>query len=364
MFFLSWAFMGLAFYDPSSSKRRWADSLFLAGCILASLSKESFIIALPGIAFLRLWLFKELHQWTWRQSLQRNLFIGITLCIFALSEILFITYVAPGPRGPGYAGLSGVSAQTLYSAAAELAVRGNAAALFILLMFAIALGFLWKKNYRSALIASFIFLVLMAVPSVLLHQESGFRNAYCLPAILGFSYPIIYFYRILLAGRPIWIRTIFLVFLVWLALPNLREAFNDCAESARQCANIRRVLDVVQAETVASDAILIAANPARHIEWGAAIKIMLELQRDRPNIFYYPIHKPKYNEYEKILMTDRNSLFNVYQGRVVQSQDLHRFKIIVVLPTMEFFFRAQSKSIFNIDSYKRVALGQFVIYLK
>ena len=341
--------------------------LFTASLMLMALSKETFMVIVPAILFLKIWLDSETARQPLWKSFRRHAGISAILGIFTLGQLVWILKIT-GPVVAGYAGYEGFRWNSSLNAFLALA-HASHAPLLAITGFTAVWGFYFEKN-RAAPGKSWLcpgaFFILMITPLVLLFQKSGVADHYVLPGVFAFSFLFLYAYHILK-------KTLFVFFRILIlgsALTVTLYGFKDAAASGRQFAAegraVKTVVDTVREKTAADDAVLLVADPARHFEWSYAIGHYLEWLGPRKNLYLFPILRPNYSVFEKQLVYDSpKSPLKLYRGRLLNNiPSPDRIKAVVVLPTMEFWFLLQSKSWFDRFRYDRTTSGNFAVYCR
>ena len=161
--------------------------------LMMSLTKESFILFIPAIAWIKIWAICKIKQLSWIQAIKSNLFSLVVLCLIFLAEIFFIKFSLGLTPDIGYAGIDGLSIAQIASATRSL---NQAGAWWILLVSLIVITLMstvfssysqirlniFKKIYFPS-----ILFILVVTPQILLYAKSGISQRYLIPGIFGYA---------------------------------------------------------------------------------------------------------------------------------------------------------------------------------
>ncbi len=322
--------------------------------LIMSLSKESFILVIPAIALIKIWLPHHLKTLSWHESLKKNsVFISI-LCCFFLAELLLVKfYIGPTPE-IGYAGVDGFNIPSIIKATQNLSQAGY---WWIILASFIGIRLTIKPPYSQSLpqilnVLSFpiTLLFLVAVPQILLYAKSGIVQRYILPGILGYAFLIITLYNYLNKNYQVAAKLILFLIVITLSL-NLTVAWDAAHTFGLEGKSTNALLRTIEAKTQVNDTILIVSNPHLSYEWSFSIKKYLNYVSNRNNLYFDSYVSPKNSFYQKI------EKFYNYQtlDKLKNKIDL---QCVVLFPYQkEIFFR--NSSWFLKDNFKQYEFGNF-----
>lgn len=188
----------------AKKKRRSLDALFVVSGVVLMLTKETFILFIPALVFLKVWLTgKELNR-GWFAALKAEAAPSAVLLFLAGAEVVFIKFFV-GTTGIGYAGYEGFNAAPLIASFVNYLFASQAWLVPIGLAFALAASGRDKKPWGE-IIAVLVLLALSLVPQAALHAKSGVSERYILPGIFGVVFASFYFLKLtregLERGRP------------------------------------------------------------------------------------------------------------------------------------------------------------------
>ena len=329
---------------------------FLCGflVLIMSLSKESFILVIPAIALIKVWLSHHLKTLSWHESLKKNsVFISI-LCCFFLAELLLVKFYIGLTPEIGYAGVDGFNIPSIIKATQNLSQAGY---WWIILASFIGIRLTIKPPYSQSLpqilnVLSFpiTLLFLVAVPQILLYAKSGIVQRYILPGILGYAFLIITLYNYLNKNYKFAAKLILLLIMITLSF-NFSLAWDAAHTFALEGKSTVALLRTIEAKTQVNDPILIVSNPHLSYEWSFSIKKYLNYVSSRNNLYFDSYVSPKNSFYQKI------EQFYNYQtlDKLKNKRDL---QCVVLFPYQKEIFLRNS-SWFLKDKFKQYEFANF-----
>ena len=353
-FLLAAALVFAALSEISSKYKMIYEILFVFFVLIMSLSKESFILMIPAIALIKLWLSRHLRRLSWYKSLQENsLYISI-LGLFFIVELLLVKFYIGLTPEIGYAGVEGFSISRTITATQNLSQAGY---WWIVLTSLIAMRLTIKPPYSQSLPQIFnllyfpiILLFLGAVPQILLYAKSGIVQRYILPGILGYTFLIASLYNYLNKIHKVAAKLI--LFLIMMSLSfNLIIAWDTAHTFAKEGKSTHALLQTIEKNTKINDPILIVSNPHLSYEWSLSIKKYLNYVLNRNNLYFHSY-------------VDKNNLFFTKIEGFYDRQTLDKIKnkldvqCVVIFPYQKNIFLRNS-SWFLIDKFKQYEFGNF-----
>ena len=354
-FLLSGALVFAALSEISGKYKNLYKFLFIFLVLIMSLSKESFILMIPAIALIKVWLSHHLKTLSWHESLNKNsVFISI-LCCFFLAELLLVKfYIGPTPE-IGYAGVDGFNIPSIIKATQNLSQAGY---WWIILASFIGIRLTIKSPYSqslppilNALYFPIILLFLVAIPQILLYAKSGIVQRYILPGVLGYAFLIITLYNYLNKTYRFAAKLILLLIMITLSF-NFSLAWDAAHTFGLEGKSTAALLRTIEAKTQVNDPILIVSNPHLSYEWSFSIKKYLNYTSNRNNLYFHSYVNPKNYFYKKI-----ESLYN-YQtfDKIKNKKD---FQCAVLFPYQKEIFLRSSSSWFLKGKFEEYEFGNF-----
>lgn len=333
--------------------------------ILMSLSKESYILMLPAISFLHIWLSQKICGSWLKAFKQESLYVAILLLTFC-SSLLFVKYSVGTTPDINYAGVDGFRIGAIWTTFLELSTHGSG--WIILLTFALLIRaqipqndhgktvFLpsWKGlRYvlSSSLIPIFLFL-LIAVPQSVLYAKSGISQRYLVPGIVAYSFLLIWLHHVLQSKQKNLSRLILLLIAVSLSL-KLHSAWKAAHVFAMEGKSTNQLMETLITHTAPKDTLLLVTHPFVYSEWNFSIKKYLNYAADRDNLYLATYTQPSSGDIEQQL----NAFYGDYTLNNIS--DKSNIQCIVVFPLLNDIFLRNSSSWFIREDYQEYVFGNF-----
>lgn len=338
--------------------------LLIAIILMMSLSKESFILIIPAIAFIKLWLSRHFNSLSWSQIFKINSISISLLGLIFLAEILFVKFFIGLTPDIGYAGIDGLNLPRIISATKDLNEAGS---LWIIFIGFIAIA-LMTKNYNFPhifdILNYFYFPVILffvvAVPQVLLYAKSGISQRYILPGIFGYAFLIISILRYLNQNSKLIARLFLLLIMVTLGF-KLNLAWEAAHTFALEGKSTNGLLQTIESNTTAQDPILIVTNRLIYYEWNFSIKKYLNYVSNINNT-YLLAYGNKNNDSLTILNRTINNIelqaFDNYKT-LNEIEDKNTIQCIVTFPEMNDIFLKNSSDWFIREQYEEYEFDHF-----
>jgi hypothetical protein len=311
MFFLSFCvvFSGLSVYDR---KHSGFYKIFLVVFSLPmSLSKESYIIFIPTLMFLQVWIWSYFNQKSFSQSIKENYLVLFSLSLIFTAELGYILFFL-GTGGTEYAGVDKNSFDllALFLSAQKVLFHGYFIVALLLLTLLLVIAKIKGDsllNLFREIFPFFLLLCLALVPHIFLYSKSGIvASFYLYPAILMvclFLVKILSLFE--LKYKFFYIFAIALVFFSVLAkLPAVKASY---AINANEAYNTNSLIKKLEVCTVLQDQILVVINPRIRYEASFALKTVLDKVYNRKNLVVATYGLDKTNFHSTILEKDERA---------------------------------------------------------
>jgi hypothetical protein len=354
--FLLSATLVLAFQSEVSNSYKNIYNTSMLFCVLMmSLSKESFIIIIPAIAFIKLRVSRQFRFPSWTQAVRANKFslciLGFIFCV----ELLFVKFYIGLAPDIGYAGIDEFSILRIVRVAKNLSQAGDWWVILASLISMILITMLHSSKliFTSLKILYFpiILLLLVAVPQIFLYAKSGIAQRYLLPGILGYAFLTVTFYRYLNINYKFQSKLILLLILISLSL-KLSLAWDAAHTFGLEGKSTTALLETVQANTEPEDPILIVTNPFIYSEWNSSIKKYLNYVSKRSNL-YLSTYGSKTSKFYRNIVAFYN--FNTLD----KLKNKREISCIITFPEMKKIFLKNSSSWFFRNNFKEYEFGSF-----
>jgi hypothetical protein len=359
--------------------------LSVLALVIATLSKESFVVLLPAVVLWQLILYRQHNQLNWIKTTKANLGKIALLATVCLVELAII-FLKVGTTRIGYAGVDSNSltlhqiaftVKQLFLASNPLLMGMIGAVFVVVLTSKIVYDHVLTpkqpfKSLRSLLEELFYIAVLVGAfvtPQAVLYAKSGFEARYLIPGVMGFAFLTIYLLAkteqlITLKALRFGIAAILVIVTLLTLAADFRGARSVAKAFAADGASLKRALDTLASNTKSNDAILIVADPALDFEASHSIQRYLTIQASKTNIYIDPIWRLNRADYGPFLTELRNlhlsQLGNLYIDHL---QDKSQIKAIFTSRGTDKAFNQRLPTWFNAQGYTRLDFGNYIVYL-
>ncbi len=381
MFFLSLSMFFLAKSIHSGGHKTKFDILFIAFLLASSLCKESFILMIPAMLFLYLWMYSKKNNYGLLKSFKDNIYLaGIpsVILIISLSYIIFFV----GINKTGQTGVDNKIFSIMFLREFVYQIRQSTFFLTILFGAFIIIDYMisnsqihFNKESFKKIVNEFanitVSFLLIIIPQYLLYYKSGMRDRYLLPYFLGFSFFLIYLLKRIddSKDKPVSVKYLYLSMIVVLLFFQIK---NDTYPYLKVYADDSRatvkLLNSVISNTEKETIVTAVIDPVQNFEQGKSFMIYLRNFADKKNINF----KLTRREY----VTDSFSDSSFYKSseratRVYFKRELfdsvknrEDIKCVVVFPKLESKFLNENKDWFNKDNFRREEFDLYAVYYK
>jgi hypothetical protein len=383
-------FMALSVNTFQERKKILYEFLFALFAILASWSKESFILIIPALVFWKIWLTRQKKQepgpqdptnskqtakGTWRDAVKENLIPGIPLLLVCLIELIHVIKNV-GTTKIVYAGYEGFQLTNFIKTGLQgfMAVHGWVILLLLLLCLRRP-GALFiktapgpRKNFSltqvfwAVVLGSLIF-----IPQIVLYMKSGMMDRYLLPGVMGFTFLMVVLLRYIReAGSKKAVVIIAVLLLAVISLQQLRVTRYTAIGFANEGKQINAWLQSIEQNTNEQDKILVVTHMRRYYEGSISLKIYLDEKSNRKNTLFSPVDLQAKSAAPRFWKELNRYFFSHFEGFTLEnSEDRNRFQAILIFPGLEEKFLKASTPWFNPKQFKRYTnAGGYVSYYK
>ena len=313
-------FLGISFYFMSltaaQTRKPLYEWLFVLFLILTSLCKESFIISIPGIIFLKVCNEKISGNLTWTYALKKNSFMLLPFAVMLLETGYIVMHVGTISSNEG--GLPGI-------------IKGVFNNLIILvktypflgLTGLLLLGFnLYKKNrFFKLKWIPVVFALMILIPNLVLYANSGFYERYLLPSTIGFGLVT----ASIISGFEnnfVKFKRIAYVTFVLSVTPLLVRSYTDARSFSKEGLLFKNLVSSITNNYKNGDHVLVAVDPVDFYEQSYSLKKYLLLEK---NIILYgfPVTKTLNDKTSESLLEGWKRYFNDSQlDKISSTPDL------------------------------------------
>jgi hypothetical protein len=398
MLMLSIALLFMALSTGARQRRKKSLYEFLFGLfvILASWSKESFILIIPALIFLKIWLTwqkkqehsqlepgnsKQTAKVTLIDSVKENLIPGILLLLVCLLELVHVVKNV-GTTKIVYAGYEGFHLASFIKTGIQgfMSVHGWVILVLLVILYLRRPGGMrfahgaWRYAHsprKSFLLTqvfwAFVLAGLIVVPQIVLYMKSGMMERYLLPGIMGYTFLMVVLLRYTRenSSKKL-LSVIMMVLLAVISLQQLRVTRYTAIGFAFAGKQINAWLQTIEQNTHEQDLILVITHMHKYNEASFSLKSYLDMKSNRKNTIFYPTHlqaKLTKARFWKIL---NKYFFSHFKGFTLENgEDRIRLQAILVFPGLEEKFLKASAPWFNQAQFKRYTnAGGYVSYYR
>lgn len=368
IFLLSLALFFVIKKAISSENKYLYGSLYLLFAILMSLSKESFVLFIPALFFLQVFITKELKNITWRGSFMESIWNGVILFVVMILELLFI-FFRVGTNKIGYAGVDKLDPIRYFKTGFVLA-EANFIGLLLFMMIALLIFIIIKNSSKNNLKYEFfklvnevlpyvILTILILIPQIILYAKSGVTARYIVPGILGLIFPFLFlFKKINETGIKFKAIRIFLSgVIILVCISSAYVSFYGAYEFGREGRETSKLFNVIRRNELKGKPYLIVSDPQMYMEWFASFGYYITYELKADNAYIYPVSKGDG------IANAGNFIKEAYNNHVYKDiSDMNSIKSIVIFPALEKTFSRNYN--FNKEDYSREVVADFVVYSK
>ncbi len=384
---IMWLALGLLFmaksvFDAPKFKLR-NTIIAIAAFIIASLSKEAFVILLPGIVFWWLLLYRQHSHVSWKATIKKHLPHVIGLGVVCVTELAII-FLKVGTTGIGYAGADSQSLtpRKILSTWKSLYVQNNPWLIaFLMGLFAVILiiTFLqtsgtWKQKFKANLPQykeigyTAILVIALTLSQAVLYAKSGIVERYLIPGTLGLGFLAVYLIcQIQKRFADVGWRVVITIALVIVTLFSLFNQYAAARSEAKPFASdglvLNQAFDAIVGSTNPSDTIVIVADPAYDFEASISTQTYLSIQTGRNNTYYFPFWSQSADVYTPF----QNDLGNFYVSMIGKQnmsslQDPSQVRAVFTYKNTDEAFQSHQPTWFKALNFQRHEFGNYVVY--
>jgi len=346
MAMLSFALFFLGKYFVSQKNQKIFKILFVIFAILSALSKESFLLLLPALILLLIYLSMQKNKLSWKEAIKKELVSASVLTVVFVGCVAYIK-IFIGTEGTGYAGVAGPNLRAYYETFWDLSKKTWLSYL-ILVQALLLLFFSWKEKSQEKMgervkkiaFPVIIFLVVV-LPQVVLHAQSGFMKRYLVPVMLAYALMFVFFLRkIRKINKFLWVAIILLA-LIFIAR-DTRTSFSDAQDFTQEGKNLESILATIKSKTSTDAQILIVGDSIANAEWNGSLQTYLSFELQRKNVSLHALSRKSPTRFD---------------GNVVPDA-------VILFPRMEKVFLENFSSQSFPENYLRQDFDGYVVYYK
>jgi len=314
MFFVSAAMLCMvkSTQNITPKKKIKYEILFVFFAIMASWSKESFILMIPALVVWKIWLTDEKNKLNENPSsffiaIKQNLAVIVLLSSVCLIELIYIVKIV-GTTSIGYAGVEGFKPAFFLKTGWQsmMAVHG-----WVIVIELLVMAFLFylklKKSSKYGVPAEggvmyknllwmFVLAGMIVLPQIALYMKSGMMERYLLPGVIGYTILMVGLLKIIReTGDSMGLKRRFsktipeiliLSFLIVICLQQLRVTRYTALGFSREGKQVNAFFKSIGKRTRTGDMLLIITHPRKYLEASVAFKAYLEIEMNRREMLF------------------------------------------------------------------------------
>jgi hypothetical protein len=288
--------LGLSFFFMTKALNRrlyqFYNILFIFFLILASLTKESFLLIIPAMVVFKVWNERIFIWSSMRESIIKNLILTIPLVVFAVELIIIKKYVGIAYSGLESSMLSNV--QAVITTGLHF-LRTYLNLLIVGLILAI-ICFRIKKIPVRINALSIVFFILILGPNLILYAKSGLVERYLLPSTLGLAFLVVTLLRDI-EGDHERLKKIAAILIGISFLPNIYTTISESVKFAKEGESTGILLSDISQYNAIGKPVLVIVDPVLLYEKSVSLKTYL-VYENNIDLFGYVIPKDNDPDYQ------------------------------------------------------------------
>ncbi len=329
-----------------------------------SLSKESYIVFIPTLIVLKIWLFSYFRQvslWKAVKLIKTSL---ISLGVIVTLEISYIIFYL-GTRGAGYAGVDKNSLQiSAIMSTIYILLRDSFFLItFISIVLLLIVSRLKKEPIWGLLRELFpfsCFLLISLIPHVLLYSKSGIMAGFYLFPFMAIACLFLAKTLSLIGNYSKWLSILILSILCILLVSKFSLVWGMYSQQANDSKAINNLFTQVEQCTTDNQAILVVVNPRVRFEAAYALQAVLRNTADKNDLIIPTYGLEKSNFYSETLKnTEKNWTFldpeavvGMYQNRtILNTKNKNTIKAVIIFDGLDDEFMKTNQDWFFPQKY-------------
>lgn len=293
---LSMVFLSLSYYFLSRTQHRRKylinNLLFILFLILASLTKESFLIVIQAMILFKIWNDKNCIWYSLKESIVKNLILIVPLLVMFIELYIIKFYI-----GTEY---SRLEANFFDNIPSILSTTVRFIKTYLNLVIAgilvIIVGLYYKKRPGKLDILPVVFFLMIIVPNIILYAKSGLEERYLLPASFGLGIFVVSIIKSI-GESEVLQKKIALTLVLVSFLPYSVNSVTDALDFSREGLATKKLLSAISANNLRDAQVLLIADPVDSYEISVSLKNYLYFE-NKIELYGYDLLKNEKKESE------------------------------------------------------------------
>ena len=344
--------------------------------LISTLFKESFILLVPAYALFYIGLINKFNSIHYLDIIKKKKNIIFILLSIFIVEILIILFFV-GTAENGYAGVDGFKQSYISNLSKSISslfykYSNQTGFIILCLLLGLILEFYRKEktltqNFKIILkeIGPVIVIAIaILAPQFLLYMKSKMDTRYLIPATIGTSFLLIYFYdKLVTLTKSFMVKYLIGCLLALILYNRLIVSYHEFKIFTEDGYRINKFLTEIKKQTTSKSDILFAFDPAIACEWGQSMNEYFDspLNNRLNKKFLILLDKP-INQYSIDSQNRINSEYKAFKNALFENNKSLDYKIIALPKELEN--RLVNYDI-NVNNYTRLVIEQeWLIFYK
>jgi hypothetical protein len=346
-----------------------------------SLCKESYIIFIPTLISLKVWLYSDFQKTSLWKSIDTNkIFIGVLLAVMFL-ELTYIVFFL-GTSGMGYAGVDNETLDLLaiFTTSKELLLQSYFLQTAISTIILFVFTYVTKRSVSNTIkkIIPFVALFLISlIPQTLIYTKSGIIAAFYLFPFILISILLLSKILSLVSDSFKWLGILLVSCLSFILIFNQSPlAWDIYSQQSQEKQYMNELMDQIEACSEKSDPILVVLNPKVRYEISDALQKVLRSIKHREQLFIATyglegslFYSDKLADTEAVWnFLDPKAILPSYNGTLLDIHDKDTIETIVIFDSLDDDFAKSNIDWFSPKEYQMkrfdISLAPSTLYCK
>ena len=288
--------LSLYFISKASGKKNFLRNnlLFILFLILSSLTKESFMIIVPGMIVFKIWNDKNRIWFSSKDSVYRNMILIVPLIVLLIELYVIRRYV-----GTSYAGLDSslISNVTrfLFNCIHFIKIYLN---LFIACLLLLITNWFIKRRLIKFNLLSIVVFVLVFAPNVILYNSTGLEERYLLPVTFGLGFLIVTYINGF-EDSPGWFKKVAIAPVIFSLIPFMHSSYTEAGKFTEEGIQTKKLLTAISTNLMPGNQVIAVADPVESYEYSVSLKTYLFYENKIDLFGYAMINKESSADYQE-----------------------------------------------------------------
>lgn len=358
-----------------TDKNKFINSLcFIIFLTLTSLCKENFIVIIPAVIFLFLWLYSSKNNIDLYKAIKKNYKL-----IFVLFTIMFIllliVYLLVGINNQNYAGVEteklGVGLILNYL---KNLFEYNISFVILLGIFIVLFVSIKNKTLKTNttnLLNITVLFILITFPQYVLYFKTGLGGRYLLPFMIGFSFYLVFVLKIIFDSENIYsfIKYLFLsVVIIFIFFEIKNNTIPVLSKFSVNCKATTNLAKEIINNSNDDSYTLFVMDPVQNFHEVFSLKVYLNSLKKMDNFKYEFIKRDYIHPFYSDTVVYDLEVAGAYEmlGKdlIDSVKNKNVIRNIIVFWKLKEKFLERNKNWFNEGNFRKENFGSYTLYTK